>query len=33
VQESVLWYGFFEFSTTVMKAHQFQLFRCGWTNN
>jgi hypothetical protein len=29
VQESVLWYGFFEFSTTVMKAHQFQLFRCG----
>jgi|GEM_PF-539394 len=29
VQESVLWYGFSEFFTTVMKAHQFKLYKCG----
>jgi hypothetical protein len=28
-QESVLWYGFSEFTTTVMKAHQFKLLKCG----
>jgi len=27
-QESVLWYQFSEFYTTVMKAHQFKLFKC-----